>query len=165
MAASPFLNRIRRELRLGGYSLRTEKTYLHWIKRFIRFHQLRHPADMGASEVRRFLTWLAADCHVAVNTQKTALNALAFMYHKVLNIELGELDFHRATQYRRLPVVLTQAEVALIFKHLDERNRLIFSSILRGKPRPFRAGRDSTAASAAPVPASPFKLAIYTVVY
>ncbi|MBM7457170.1 integron integrase [Oceanisphaera litoralis] len=127
MAASPFLNRIRRELRLGGYSLRTEKTYLHWIKRFIRFHQLRHPSDMGGPEVRSFLTWLAADCHVAVNTQKTALNALAFMYHKVLNIELGELDFHHATQYRNLPVVLTQPEVALILKQLDERNQLIFS--------------------------------------
>ncbi|WP_096779226.1 phage integrase N-terminal SAM-like domain-containing protein [Zobellella denitrificans] len=127
MGSSPFLNRIRQELRLRGYSLRTEKTYLHWIKRYIRFHHLSHPAEMGAPEVRAFLSWLANAQHVAVNTQKTALNALAFMYHKVLNIELGELGFQHATQYRRIPVVLTQAEVALILEQLDQRSRLIFS--------------------------------------
>ncbi|MGR7921102.1 phage integrase N-terminal SAM-like domain-containing protein [Zobellella denitrificans] len=127
MGSSPFLNRIRQELRLRGYSLRTEKTYLHWIKRYIRFHHLSHPAEMGASEVRAFLSWLANAQHVAVNTQKTALNALAFMYHKVLNIELGELGFQHATQYRRIPVVLTQAEVALILEQLEQRSRLIFS--------------------------------------
>ena len=64
---------------------------------------------------------------VSINTQKTALNALAFLYHKVLNIELGDLDFQHARQYRRLPIVLTPSEVALILAQLDERNRPIFS--------------------------------------
>ncbi len=127
MGQSPFLNHIRQELRLRGYSLRTEKTYLHWIKRFIYFHRLTHPAQMGAQEVRAFLTSLANDNNVAINTQKTALNALAFLYHKVLNIELGDLDFHHAKRYRRVPVVLTPSEVALILDQLDPRNRLIFS--------------------------------------
>ena len=90
MGRSPFLNHIRQELRLRGYSLRTEKTYLHWIKRYIYFHWLVHPAQMGTQEVRAFLTWLSNEKHVSINTQKTALNALAFLYHKALNIELGD---------------------------------------------------------------------------
>ncbi|MDF2182722.1 integron integrase [Neptuniibacter sp. CAU 1671] len=127
MGKSPFLNHIRQELRLRGYSMRTEKTYLQWIKRYIYFHRLTHPAQMGSVEVRAFLTWLANEQNVAVNTQKTALNALAFLYQKVLHIELGDLDFQHARQYRRLPVVLTPAEVGLILAQLDERNQLIFS--------------------------------------
>jgi len=127
MGRSPFLDHIRQEIRLRGYSMRTEKTYLHWIKRYIYFHRLTHPEQMGTQEVRAFLTWLSSEQHVSINTQKTALNALAFLYHKVLNIDLGDLDFQRARQYRRLPVVLTPSEVALILAQLDERNRLIFS--------------------------------------
>lgn len=127
MGRSPFLNHIRQEIRLRGYSLRTEKTYLHWIKRYIYFHRLKHPEQMGTQEVRAFLTWLSNEKHVSINTQKTALNALAFLYHKVLNIDLGDLDFQRAKQYRRLPIVLTPSEVTLILAQLDERNQLIFS--------------------------------------
>lgn len=127
MNSSPFLNRIRQELRLRGYSLRTEKTYLQWIKRYIRFHHLTHPENMGPVEVRAFLSWLANEHNVAVNTQKTALNALAFLYHQVLNIELGELGFQHAKQHRRLPEVLSQEEVKLILDNLDNHYRLIFS--------------------------------------
>ncbi len=127
MGRSPFLNHIRQEIRLRGYSIRTEKTYLHLIKRYIYFHRLTHPEQMGTQEVRAFLIWLSNEQHVSINTQKIALNALAFLYHKVLNIDLGDLDFQRARQYRRLPVVLRPSEVALILGQLDERNRLIFS--------------------------------------
>lgn len=127
MSNSPFLNNIRREIRLRGYSMRTEKTYIQWIKRYIYFHRLSHPEEMGAIEVRQFLSWLANEQNVAVNTQKTALNALAFLYYKVLKVELGDLGFHHAKQYRRLPDVLTKSEVTLIFNQLDDRNRLIFS--------------------------------------
>ncbi|GAA3530927.1 integron integrase [Zobellella aerophila] len=127
MGSSPFLNQVRQELRLRGYSLRTEKTYLQWIKRYIRFHHLTHPEKMGAPEVRAFLSWLANKQHVAINTQKTALNALAFLYHKVLAIELGELGFQHAKQHRRLPVVLTREEVRLILEQLDKHHRLVFS--------------------------------------
>ncbi|MBR9878519.1 MAG: integron integrase [Gammaproteobacteria bacterium] len=127
MSKSPFLESIRRDLRLRGYSIRTEKTYLHWIKRFILFHQRRHPAEMGAPEVRVFLTSLANDNGVSVNTQKIALNALAFLYRKFLGVELGPLDFKHARQHRRLPTVLTRAEVAAILSCMSGRNWLIFS--------------------------------------
>lgn len=80
---------------------------------------------MGNGEVKQFLTWLAVKRHVAVNTQKVALNALVFLYHKVLKQELGELGFSLATKQRHLPSVLTPTEVAMIFQHLHDRDRLI----------------------------------------
>ncbi len=76
MSNSPFLNSIRTDMRQKGYALKTEKTYLHWIKRFILFHKKRHPQTMGSEEVRLFLSSLANSRHVAINTQKIALNAL-----------------------------------------------------------------------------------------
>lgn len=127
MASSPFLDRIRREVRLRGYSLRTEKTYLIWIKRYIRYHQLTHPSELGPEAVRQFLSWLANDRHVSINTQRTALNALVFMYHKVLGAELGDLGFQQAKHPRRLPEVLTRHEVALILGEMSSYYRLIFS--------------------------------------
>jgi len=122
---SPFMETVRGEIRLRGYSLRTEKSYLFWIKQFILFHQKRHPATMGSTEVKQFLTWLAVKRNVAVNTQKVALNALVFMYQKVLKCDLGELGFTLATKQRHLPSVLTPTEVAMIFQHLHDRDRLI----------------------------------------
>jgi integron integrase len=122
---SPFLNMVRKEIRLRGYSLRTEKSYLFWIKQFILFHGKRHPNDMGADEVKAYLTWLAVKRDVAVNTQKVALNAVVFLYHKVLKQELGDLGFTLATKQRHLPSVLTPAEIALILQHLGCRDRLI----------------------------------------
>lgn len=127
MSKSPFLEQVRKEIRLRGYSIRTEKTYLLWIKRYILFHQKNHPADMGPEQVKEFLSWLANQQHVAINTQKTALSALAFLYHKILKIELGELGFKQAKRPRRLPVVLTPAEVNSILSQLEGRHKLIIS--------------------------------------
>lgn len=127
MAKSALLEEVRQAIRLRGYSLRTEKAYLGWIRRYIRFHNLNHPASMGATEVTAFLSWLANERQVAVNTQKTALNALAFLYHQVLSIQLGELGFKHAKQYRRLPVVLSRSEVSLILAEMRGPYRLIFS--------------------------------------
>ena len=127
MAKSPFLNDIRRSLRLGGYSLRTEKTYLYWIKFFIRFHKLKHPSEMGSAEVVRFLDYLANERHVAINTQKSALNALAYLYNQFLKRPLGELGFQHAKQGRRLPSVLSPAEVSSIIYQMTEQYQLIFS--------------------------------------
>jgi integron integrase len=127
MSHSPFIESIRRDIRLRGYSLRTEKTYLHWIKRFIRFNKLKHPLEMGAYEITQFLSHLANDEHVAVNTQKVALNSLAFLYNQFLKQPLENLEFNHAKQYRRLPVVLSQHEVKSILSFLDGRNLLIFS--------------------------------------
>jgi len=119
MATSPFLEMVRREIRLRQYSIRTEKTYLAWIKRYILFSGKRHPTEMGRDEVRAFLSWLANERNVAVNTQKTALNALVFLYQKVLDIELGDLGFQLARKQRHLPTVLTEHEVGAILNQLD----------------------------------------------
>src|SRR5690554_5163299 len=108
---SPFLESLRSNLRLRGYSLRTEKTYLDWIRRYIRFIGRRHPSEAGTAEIRAFLTYLAVDRHVAVNTQKVALNALVFLYEKFLGLEVGELGFTLASKQRHLPTVLAPLEV------------------------------------------------------
>lgn len=116
--SSPFLDSVRAEIRLRGYALTTEKAYLSWIRRFIYFVGKRHPETVGADEVKAFLTWLAVEKQVAVNTQKSALNALVFLYHKVLQRELGELGFTLATRQRYLPTVLNPREVQSILDHL-----------------------------------------------
>lgn len=123
---SPFLEAIRREMRLRDYSLRTEKTYIHWIKRFILFNNKRHPKEMGVKEVRLFLTWLAADRHVASNTQKTALNALAFLYNSYLQQPLGDIGFTYSNKPRRMPTVLSREEISAIFQQLDGNYRTMF---------------------------------------
>ena len=118
---SPFIESVRAEIRLRGYSMRTEKSYLGWIKRFIYFNDKRHPRDLGAKEVKAFLIWLANDRNVAINTQKVALNAVVFLYHKILNRELG---FSLASRQRCLPSALTPPEVQKILDQLEGRNKL-----------------------------------------
>ena len=85
-------DRVRDAIRNRHYSRRTEKAYVGWIKRYIFFHAKRHPAEMGAPEVTRFLTSLAVDGHVAASTQNQALNALVFLYRVVLEVDLPWLD-------------------------------------------------------------------------
>jgi integron integrase len=109
------LDQVRDRLRLKHYSIRTETQYVHWIRRFILFHDKRHPAAMGAAEVGAFLTYLAVEGRVAASTQNQALSALLFMYREVLSIELPWLDqVVRAKTPQRLPVVLTRREVAAV---------------------------------------------------
>lgn len=98
MSNSPFLNELSRYMRTRGYSLRTEKTYLHWVRRFIRFHQYQHPKHMDSVSVTVFLDHLANDRGVSINTQKLALNALAFLYNKFLEKPLGNLGFQPASK-------------------------------------------------------------------
>ncbi len=124
--ASPFLADIRTQMQLRGYSLRTIKTYLYWIRRFIHFIGKRHPGEAGVKEIEAFLTHLAANGHVSVNTQKTALNALVFLYQKVLKRELGDMGFRLANRQRSLPVVLSAGEVARILAVMSERDQLAF---------------------------------------
>lgn len=123
---SPFMESVRAAIRLRGYSLKTEKTYLHRIRRYILFNNKAHPSSCGAAEVEAFLTDLSATRAVFANTQKVALNALVFLYRHVLGLELGELGFKLSHKQRRLPVVLTQHEVLAIFQHLTDRDLLIF---------------------------------------
>lgn len=128
MNKSPFLLSISQDMWQKGYSLRTEKTYLHWIKRFILFHGKRHPNSMDGEEVRQFLSHLANSEHIATNTQKIALNALASLYNKFLNMPLGDLDFVPASKPRYLPTVLSVAEVQKILLCVESlRNKVIFS--------------------------------------
>ena len=108
------------------YSLRTEQAYIYWCKAFIRFHALRHPAEMGGTEVTSFLTHLAADREVAVSTHRQALSALLFLYGKVLGQQLPWMSkIGRPTAKRRLPTVLTQDEVSRLLLHLEETHQLL----------------------------------------
>jgi integrase len=126
------LDRVREQTWVRHYSIRTEQAYTGWIRRFILFHRKRHPADMGAPEVERFLTHLAVVREVSASTQNQALNAILFLYREVLHIELPWLDnVTRAQRPKRLPVVLGAGEVRCILAHLDGKNWLM-ASLLYG---------------------------------
>jgi site-specific recombinase XerD len=102
------------------YSRRTEKAYVHWIRRFIFFHGKRHPAEMGAAEVTAFLTSLAVQDKVAASTQNQALSALLFLYREVLGVDLPWLeDVVRAKRPQYLPVVLTRDETRALLQQLN----------------------------------------------
>ncbi len=110
------LDRLRERIRFLHYSLRTEQVYVYWVRSFIRFHGLRHPAELGGPEVEAFLSWLAESRKVAPSTHKQALSALLFLYAKVLGVELPWMtEIGRPKSTRRLPVVLRPDEVARIF--------------------------------------------------
>jgi integron integrase len=109
------LDQVRAAIRVRHYSLRTEDTYVHWIKRFILFHGKRHPREMGATEIGQFLSALAVDHQVSAATQDQALNAVLFLYRHVLDLSPGWIDnLVRAKRPQRLPVVLRQHEVKAI---------------------------------------------------
>ncbi len=108
----------REKMRTRHLAYRTEQAYLQWIRRYIAFHQRRHPRDLGAAEVERFLTHLAVDRKVSASTQSQALQALLFLYRQVLEVELPWLqNVTRAARPRRLPVVLSPMS-ARCWRHL-----------------------------------------------
>ena len=114
--ATRLLDQVRERLRYGHYSLSTERSYVHWVRWFVRFHGLRHPREMGAPEVEQFLCWLANQRGASVSTHKQALAALVFLYKQVLSIELPWLEeIGRPRSPHRLPVVLSRAEVQRVF--------------------------------------------------
>ena len=113
------LDQVRRKLRLLHYAIRTEEAYVAWIRRFILFHGKRHPKELGNREVELFLTHLAVEGRVAASTQNQALAALLFLYQKVLEIELPQLDAVRAKRPSRLPVVLSVGEVRDVLGRID----------------------------------------------
>ena len=113
------LDLLRQQIRYMHYSLRTEEAYVHWVRAFIRYHGLRHPAELSHPEVEAFLSWLAAERQVAPATHRQALSALLFLYQKVLRLDLpwmGEIG--RPRTERRLPVVLSRDEVAALLAQL-----------------------------------------------
>lgn len=120
------LDQVRERIRLLHYSRHTEDAYVRWCRGFIRFHGIRHPAEMGGPEVEAFLTWLADVRHVSASTHKQAMSALLFMYDKVLQIELPWLsNLGRPRAHRRLPVVLSQDEVRSVLRAMDGVHRLL----------------------------------------
>jgi integron integrase len=121
---------------MRNYSIRTERTYAHWVRRFIVFHGKRHPREMGAVEVTEFLSALAVERNVAASTQNQALCALLFLYREVLGVELPWLDeIRKAKKEKRLPTVLTQAEVRALLAHVEGTHglmaRLIYGTGMR----------------------------------
>jgi len=107
-------------MRTRHFSIRTERTYLYWIRQFLQYHAMRHPKEMGEHEVAAFLSHLAVRKRVAPNTQRTALNALVFLYVQVLGRnEFNVSGYRFAQKPRKLPVVLGRAELDALFAHLD----------------------------------------------
>jgi len=103
------LEQVRQTIRTRHYSDKTEKAYVHWIKRYIFFHDKRHPQEMAEAEIASFLSSLASDGHVSASTQNQAFNALLFLYKEVLDKKIGLIDgVVRAKRPLRLPVVLTK---------------------------------------------------------
>lgn len=123
--ASQFIEEVRSNMRLRGYSLATEKTYLLWIRRFIYFTGNEHPATVPLSQISAYLTYMAIERQVSINTQKTALNAIAFLFEKYLKREMGDLGFKLASKQQSLPNVLSIDEVRSVLKNLEGRNKLI----------------------------------------
>lgn len=132
LKAVKVLDQLRERIRYLHYSLRTEETYVKWVRSFICFHDLRHPAMMGGDEVEEFLSYLANTRHVAASTHKQALSALLFFYGKVLGVHLPWMkEIGRPRTKRRLPVVLSPDEVARILCFLEGEHRL-FAQLLYG---------------------------------
>ena len=109
---------VRERLRVKHYSYRTEESYCHWIRTFIRFHNYRHPLQMREAEVTEFLTWLAVHRQVAANTQNLAFSSLAFLYREVLGKPLENINAVRAKTPQKLPVMFTREEVRRIMAQL-----------------------------------------------
>lgn len=127
------LDQVRQHIRVRHYSLRTEQAYVGWIRRFVLANGKRHPRELGAAEVGAFLTRLATVEHVSASTQNQALSALLFLYRVVLDIELPRLDqVVRAKLPRRLPVVLSQEEVARLLRAIPEGQTAMMAQLLYG---------------------------------
>jgi len=127
------LDQLRASIRYRHYSLRTEQAYVHWVKRFIFFHNKRHPNDMGGPEVEAFLTYLADVGKVAVSTHQQALSALLFLYREVLKQDLPWMsDMGRPKTPKRLPVVLTETEVRRLLDRINDQTHQLMARLLYG---------------------------------
>ncbi|HSV46302.1 MAG TPA: integron integrase [Ramlibacter sp.] len=119
LRATRLLDQLRERARYLHYSLRTEQAYLYWVRFFIRWHGLKHPRDMGAPQVEAFLAMLASERKVSASTHNQALSALLFLYREVLDVQLPWLDgIQRPSHPRRIPSVLTKAEVATLLSQM-----------------------------------------------
>lgn len=119
-----FMDRLRAFMRMRNLAYRTEQTYCEWIVDYIRYHNMRHPEEMGPEEVTNWLNHLVNDRQVAVNTQKTALNAVVFLYRRFIQKDIGELNFSQATRGRRLPTVFTHSEAMRVLSAMEGPHQL-----------------------------------------
>ena len=120
-----FMDQLRAFIRSKHLAYKTEKAYCRWVLNFIRFHGKRHPNKMGAREVDEYLSYLSVARNLAVNSQKTALNALVFLYQKFLKIELGDLNFAHSTRPKTLPTVFSHAEAKSVLSALSGIHRIL----------------------------------------
>ncbi|MDF1541987.1 MAG: phage integrase N-terminal SAM-like domain-containing protein, partial [Anaerosomatales bacterium] len=126
------MDEMREALHARHYSKRTEQAYCLWVRRYIRFHDVRHPSEMGEREINEFLTHLAVEQHVSASTQTQALSALLFLYRHVLGREVGDLGgLIRARRSQRVPVVMTRAEVQDVLAEL-EGDRWLMAALMYG---------------------------------
>lgn len=135
---SPFLEELRLALRRRHYAYDTSKIYIQWVKRFILYHNKRHPKEMGADEITAFLNYLASDLKVSASTQNQALCALIFLYKEHLKQNVGELqDLTWAKRPKNLPVVLSREEVTQLLKIMSGTSRLmaalLYGTGMRGR--------------------------------
>jgi integron integrase len=121
------MDQVRKKIRLKQYSIRTEESYCGWIKRFILYHNKKHPEDLGRKEIEAFLTHLAVDRNVAASTQNQAFNSLLFLYEQVLGLDIFKnIQSLRAKTPERLPVVFSKEEARLLIKCITGKQQLIF---------------------------------------
>ncbi len=128
MPEPKLLDKVRTDLRSKHYSRKTETAYTNWIKRFILFHNKRHPKDMGAEEIKAFINNLVTNHHVSSATQSQALQGILFLYKNILTKDVGWIEnIKRSSRVKHLPVVLSKKEVEQVFKNLDGTNKIIVS--------------------------------------
>lgn len=114
-SSSPRLfDQLRLHMRKNGLAYRTGQTYIHWVERFIYFHNKQHTKAMGPKQIEDFLADLSNTRYYSVNTQRTALNALVYLYRRFMCVDVDNLNYTPAKQYRRLPVVYSREEVATL---------------------------------------------------
>ena len=115
------LDIVRDKIRLKHYSISTERTYIHWIKHYIFFHNKKHPIEMGKIQIEEFLTYLAVEKHVAPTTQNQAFSAILFLYKEVLGVDLTNENIQalRAQERKHIPVVLTKDEVSKVIENIE----------------------------------------------
>ncbi len=127
------LEQLQEQLRARHYALRTEKTYISWVRKYILFHNKKHPKNMGEKEINAYLTYLALEKNVAASTQNQALSAILFLYRYLLNIEINQntLIYSRSKKKKRVPTVLSKEEAKTILQHLDG-TYLLMAQIMYG---------------------------------
>ncbi len=121
------LDQLRDAIRLKQYSPRTEKTYLHWVREYILFHNKRHPREMGVAEINQFITHLVVERKASASTQNQAISAILFLYRSILNINLDQssLEFIRPKKGKRVPTVLSKDEARAIIANMSQPYKLM----------------------------------------